>query len=42
MKVLSRMLNKTKEGGYIDGFRDGNDKGNELCISYFLFADDVL
>ena len=36
MEVLSRLLKKTKEGGFIHGFHVG------VSISHLLFADDFI
>ncbi len=40
MEVLSRMLRRTEEGGFIRGFHVGRTDG--LCISHLLYADDTI
>ncbi len=40
MEVLSRMLRRTEEGGFIRGFHASRTDG--LCISSLLYADDTI
>ena len=40
MEVLSRMLRRTEEGGFIRGFCAG--RTDEVCISHLLYADDTI
>jgi hypothetical protein len=40
MEVLSRMLGRTEEGGFIRGFQAGRTDG--LCVSHLLYADDTI
>ena len=40
MEVLSRMLRRTKEGGFIWGFQAGKTDGQ--CVSHLLYADDTI
>jgi hypothetical protein len=42
MEALSRMLDKTRDGGYISGFFVDNFYGDALSVSHLLFADDTL
>ena len=40
MEVLSKMLRRTEEGGFIRGFQAGRLDG--LCVSHLLYADDTI
>ena len=42
MEVLSRILKKTEEGGFIQGFHAGPSISTDICISHLLFADDTI
>ena len=42
MEVLSRILKKTEEGGFIQGFHVGPINSTGIRISYLLFADDTI
>ena len=42
MEVLSRILKKTEEGGFIQGFHVGPNNSTGICISRLLFADDTI
>jgi hypothetical protein len=42
MEVLSRMLKKTEEGGFIRGFQVGDALGDRLEVSHLLYADDTI
>ena len=42
MEVLSRLLKRTEEGGFIKGFQANSHSQGGLCISYLLFADDTI
>ena len=42
MEVLSRMMQKTEEGGFIHGFQVGAALGNRLEVSHLLYADDTI
>ena len=35
-------MNKTCEGGLLEGFHVGNSRSDGLLVSHFLFADDTL
>uniref|UniRef100_A0A2N9F1I0 Reverse transcriptase domain-containing protein n=1 Tax=Fagus sylvatica TaxID=28930 RepID=A0A2N9F1I0_FAGSY len=40
MEVLSRMLRRTEEGGFIWGFQAG--RTDRLCVTHLLYADDTI
>ena len=42
MEVLSRILKKTEEGGFIQGFHAGPCISTSIHISHLLFADDTI
>ena len=42
MEVLSRILKKTKEGGFLRGFHVGLVNSTGICISHLFFADDTI
>ena len=42
MEVLSRMLKKTEEGGFIRGFQVGDALEDILEVSHLLYADDTI
>ena len=42
MEVLSRILKKTEEGGFIQGFHVGPINSTGIRISYLLFANDTI
>ena len=41
MDVLSRLLKRTEEGGFLRGFQAGRVQGG-INIPYLLFADDTI
>ena len=42
MKVLSRLLKRTKDGGFLCGFQVGSHKQGGMKISLLLFVDDTI
>ena len=42
MEVLSRLLERTEDGGSLSGFQAGPNTSGGLCISHLLFADDTI
>ena len=42
MEVLSRLLKKTEEGGFIRGFQVGAALGDGLEVSHLLYVDDTI
>jgi hypothetical protein len=42
MEVLSCLLKKTEEGGFIRGFQVGAALGDRLKVSHLLYADDTI
>ena len=42
MEVLSRLLKRTEEGGFIKRFQANSHSQGGLCISHLLFADDTI
>ena len=42
MEFLSRILKKTEEGGFIQGFLAGPINSTGIRVSYLLFADDTI
>ena len=42
MEVLSRIMKKTEEGGFIQGFHVGPINSTGIRVSYLLFADDTI
>ena len=42
MEVLSRLLKRTEEGGFIRDFQANSHSQGGLCISHLLFADDTI
>ena len=42
MEVLSRLLKRTKNGGFLYGFQAGSHSYGGIHISYLLFADDTI
>ena len=42
MEVLSRIMKKTEEGGFIQGFHVGSVNSIGIRVSHLLFADDTI
>ena len=42
MEILSKMLKKMVEGGFITGFKVGGNSIEEVNISHLLYADDTM
>ena len=42
MEVLSRLLKKTEEGGFIGRFQVGAPRGESLGVSHLLYANDTI
>ena len=42
MEVLSRLLKKTEDGGFLCGFQAGSHRQGGLKISHLLFANDTI
>ena len=42
MEVLSRMLRKSIERGFIKGFQVGRAVNSIICVSHLLYADDTI
>ena len=42
MEVLSRIMKKTQEGGFIQGFHVGSVNSTGIRVSHLLFADDTI
>ena len=42
MEVLSHILKKTEDGGFIQGFLVGHANSTRIRVSYLLFADDTI
>ena len=42
MEVLSRLLKRTENGGYLCGFKAGSHRHGGIHISHLLFADNTL
>jgi hypothetical protein len=42
MEVLSRLLRRSVEMGFIKGFQVGRDMHSRVCVSHLLYADDTI
>ena len=42
MEVLSRMLRRSVERGFIKGFEVGRNMHSGVCVSHLLYADDTI
>ena len=42
MEVLSHILKKTEDGGFIQGFLVGPVNSTGICVSHLLFVDDTI
>ena len=42
MEVLSRLLKRTRNGGYLCGFQVGSNRQGGVHISYLLFTNDAI
>jgi hypothetical protein len=42
MEVMSRMMDRAIEGGFISGFSMGRIDSTSLMVSHMLLADDTL
>ncbi|XP_058185602.1 uncharacterized protein LOC131302825 [Rhododendron vialii] len=42
MEVLSCMIQKAVQGGFLEGFKVGRVDGARLMVSHILYADDTL
>ena len=42
MEVLSRIMKKTEEGGFIQGFHVGSVNSTGIRVSHLLFANDTI
>ena len=42
MEILSKMLKKVVEGGFITGFKVNGNSIEEVSISHLLYADDTM
>jgi hypothetical protein len=42
MEVLSRMLRRSVERGFIKGFQVGRDRHSSVSVSHLLYADDTI
>ena len=42
MEVLSKMMKRVEGAGLLRGFRADGRRGEGVCVSHFLFADDTI